>query len=288
MHIPTRGKPKSPFSSIPHQTSCQCAPEFLSGSSTSPVLQPADGFHSKPAPTIQCPRQRAFFSALREPAKSSTTPFSSTGGGIVGVGLAKRLAARSTEPAPSVKLKPKSRTQAKKSALPILKPTNSNNTKQIASNSEVPGLAMDNRTRTSVSEAKPLDLPRLPPPPPPPPPPPAVSAHPQAVLPTAPAVAAIVPASPQKNRSGQGVTDARRSVSAPATSTQSQSARKLRHLFRRAPVRSASDPPVYSVRQFTEGALKRPASEVVPVPREVVERRMPRLPSARDLLRKLA
>lgn len=33
--------------------------------------------------------------------------------------------------------------------------------------------------------------------------------------------------------------------------------------------------------------VKRPASEVVRAPREVVERRMPRLPSARDLLRKL-
>jgi hypothetical protein len=278
----------SPSSLIDTQTSCQFAPEFLSGSSTSPVLQPADGFHSKPAaPTIQCPRQRAFFSALREPAKSSTTPFSSSstgGGNVVGVGLAKRLAARSTEPAlPSVKLKPKSRTQSKKSALPILKAatTSDNNTKPLASNSEVPGWAMDR-----VSEAKSPDLPR----PPPPPPPPAVSAHPQAVLPSAAAaaVAAAVPAGSQKNRSGQGVTDARRSVSAPAASTQSQSARKLRHLFRRPPVRSASDPPVYSVRQFTEGALKRPASEVVPAPREVVERRMPRLPSARDLLRKLA
>ncbi|KAH9976877.1 hypothetical protein BGW80DRAFT_1291170 [Lactifluus volemus] len=235
-------------------------------------------FHSKPAPTIQCPRQRAFFSALREPAKSSTTPFT------------KRLAARSTEPAPpSVKLKPKSRTQAKKSALPILKPattmSDNNSTKQIASNSEVAGWATD-RTRTLVSDTKSPNLPR---PPQPPPPPPAVSAHPQAVLPsTAAAVAAAVPAGPQKNWSGQGVTDARRSDSAPAASTQSQSARKLRHLFRRPPVRSASDPPVYSVRQFTEGALKRPASEFVPAPREVVERRMPRLPSARDLLRKLA
>jgi hypothetical protein len=41
------------------------------------------------------------------------------------------------------------------------------------------------------------------------------------------------------------------------------------------------------------GIMKRPASEVVPpVPREVMagvveQRRMPRLPSARDLLRKL-
>jgi hypothetical protein len=79
-----------------------------------------------------------------------------------------------------------------------------------------------------------------------------------------------------------------RSVSAPAPPT----GRKLRHLFRRPPVRSASDPPLYSysaMRPVTDGGgLKRPVSEVVPAPRrEVVERRMPRLPSARDLLRKL-
>ena len=88
------------------------------------------------------------------------------------------------------------------------------------------------------------------------------------------------------------------SVSAPAPPT----GRKLRHLFRRPPVRSASDPPSYSsyayMRPITDsgggsssGTMKRPASEVVPpAPREIVaveQRRMPRLPSARDLLRKL-
>ena len=90
------------------------------------------------------------------------------------------------------------------------------------------------------------------------------------------------------------------SVSAPAPPT----GRKLRHLFRRPPVRSASDPPSYSsyayMRPVTDGGggsrsssgiMKRPASEVVPpAPREIVvveQRRMPRLPSARDLLRKL-
>jgi len=80
-------------------------------------------------------------------------------------------------------------------------------------------------------------------------------------------------------------TDALRAVSAPAPPT----GRKLRHLFRRPPVRSASDPPVYShtARPVMDNSAKRPASEVVPALREVVERRMPRLPSARDLLRKL-
>jgi hypothetical protein len=87
------------------------------------------------------------------------------------------------------------------------------------------------------------------------------------------------------------------SISAPTPPT----GRKLRHLFRRPPVRSASDPPLYpsysAMRPVTDGGggstMKRPASEVVvpPVPREVVvleqRSRMPRLPSARDLLRKL-
>jgi hypothetical protein len=89
------------------------------------------------------------------------------------------------------------------------------------------------------------------------------------------------------------------SISAPTPPT----GRKLRHLFRRPPVRSASDPPLYpsysSMRPVTDSGgstsstMKRPASEVVvpPVPREVQvvveQRRMPRLPSARDLLRKL-
>lgn len=87
------------------------------------------------------------------------------------------------------------------------------------------------------------------------------------------------------------------SISAPAPPT----GRKLRHLFRRPPVRSASDPPLYpsysSMRPVTDGGgsstMKRPASEVsLPAHREVTavvveQRRMPRLPSARDLLRKL-
>jgi hypothetical protein len=92
-----------------------------------------------------------------------------------------------------------------------------------------------------------------------------------------------------------GTTPRSVSVSAPTPPT----GRKLRHLFRRPPVRSASDPPLYpsysSMRPVTDSGgsstLRRPASEVVPpVPREVVvveQRRMPRLPSARDLLRKL-
>ena len=87
------------------------------------------------------------------------------------------------------------------------------------------------------------------------------------------------------------------SVSAPAP----PSGRKLRHLFRRSPDRSASDPPLYSsyssIRPVAYGGgssnVKRPASEVVQAtPREVTagvveHRRMPRLPFARYLLRKL-
>ncbi|KAI0255607.1 hypothetical protein BJV78DRAFT_1279345 [Lactifluus subvellereus] len=248
--------------SSPSEQSLTCiylpefAPEFLSGSSTSPVLQPADGFHSKPASTVQCPRQRAFFSALKEPAKSSA-PAS---------GIAKRLVPRTStaEAAPSAK--PKYRIQAK-SALPILKASNS---KPIAA----PGTAATDRTRTLFSSG-----PKSPDPLPPP-----LPVGPRAHAHAVPRPAAALAGS-QANRSGAA--DALRSVSAPAstTTTPPQSARKLRHLFRRPPVRSASDPPVYSARPAT---VKRPASEVVPARQEVVvERRMPRLPSARDLLRKL-
>ena len=120
----------------------------------------------------------------------------------------------------------------------------------------------------------------------------------------APASSAPAPASPSQPASsdrGENLPSADTprsvSVSAPAPPT----GRKLRHLFRRPPVRSASDPPLYpsysSMRPATDGGgsstMKRPASEVVPpAPREVTvmvaeQRRMPRLPSARDLLRKL-
>ena len=110
---------------------------------------------------------------------------------------------------------------------------------------------------------------------------------------TAPATISLppVPASSQPPdwTSHPSAVAAPRSISAPAPAT----GRKLRHLFRRPPVRSASDPPLYSYTSTRpvadDGGMKRPASEVVPAPRrEVVERsRMPRLPSARDLLRKL-
>jgi hypothetical protein len=84
-------------------------------------------------------------------------------------------------------------------------------------------------------------------------------------------------------------------MSAPAPSS---SSRRLKHFFRRPPTRSVSDPPSYaSVRRGAEVGVgvgaKRPASEVVQVAqREVVARvversKMPRLPSARDLIRKL-
>jgi hypothetical protein len=102
---------------------------------------------------------------------------------------------------------------------------------------------------------------------------------------------------------GDDLVDERRLMPAPASimtsapPVPSSSARKLKHFFRRPPTRSASDPPAYaSVRRGAEEegmggvGAKRRASEVAQVaPREVIiERsRMPRLPSARDLIRKL-
>jgi|SRR5712671_75125 len=95
----------------------------------------------------------------------------------------------------------------------------------------------------------------------------------------------------QRNRSfsqnRNGLVDSMRAsaVSEPAPPT----GRKLRHLFHRPPVRSVSRPPLYSYsaiqRPVVDGGVKRPASEVVPAQQEMVERRMPRLPSARNLLR---
>jgi len=44
----------------------QSAPEFLSGSSTSPIVEPADGFHSKPSfISKRRPTQRLTFSSLK-------------------------------------------------------------------------------------------------------------------------------------------------------------------------------------------------------------------------------
>jgi len=66
-------QPSSVAVSSPPEKSLTClAPEFLSGSLTSSVLQPAHGFHSKPAQTIQCLHRRAFLSALKEPQPTSS------------------------------------------------------------------------------------------------------------------------------------------------------------------------------------------------------------------------
>jgi hypothetical protein len=94
------------------------------------------------------------------------------------------------------------------------------------------------------------------------------------------------PSTRPSDRSSPARSDVPLTVSAPPPPT----GRKLRHLFRRPPVRSASDPPLYSypaAQPVTNVGVKRPASDVLPAPREAVERKMPRLPSARDLLRKL-
>ena len=282
----------------------QLAPEFLSGSSTSPVLQPANGFHSKAAQTqaMQSPRQHAFFSALKGPQPTS--------------GIAKRLVPRlaktETEsgsggggeaaPFPSPvppPAKPKPRTQAAKpkSALPVLKANSKSSTTMAA----VPTTAtVDGRHRARLaplSESPPRQEE-----------PSATSCAPDHVLHTKASGAAMTmsptgggthqdagPAAPLSSfpgpstqppdRSSPAGSDALPAVSAPPPAT----GRKLRHLFRRPPVRSASDPPLYTypAQPVTNDGVKRPASDVLPAPREVVERKMPRLPSARDLLRKL-
>ena len=115
--------------------------------------------------------------------------------------------------------------------------------------------------------------------------------------PQAPAIA-VKPPFLANAHQDMGDGDERRLMPAPAIMTSApvpSSARKLKHFFRRPPTRSASDPPAYaSVRRGAEEGVgvgaKRRASEVAQVaPREVIiERsRMPRLPSARDLIRKL-
>ncbi|KAH9056467.1 hypothetical protein EDB87DRAFT_1637203 [Lactarius vividus] len=220
-------------------------PSSCPGSSTSPILQPADGFHSKPPPlaitNAHSSRQRAFFAALRdrEPVRSTRS------------GIARRItaaAATTRQPAEAKDVPPtppKSRAPMK-SALPVLK----------VRSTAAP--AMGTRTTPPSSESY-----------------------------KGPAAASRIGA-------GRVVVDERRpAIPTPAVPAP-LSARKLKHFFRRPPTRSASDPPAYaSVRQVAEGGAgvgtKRPASEVVQAaPREVGERsRMPRLPSARDLIRKL-
>ncbi|KAH9968570.1 hypothetical protein BJV74DRAFT_868202 [Russula compacta] len=304
----------------------ELAPEFLSGSSTSPVLQPADGFHSKPAQTIQCPRQRAFFSALREPQPASsiakrlvlnsakTESKTTTGAGAATEAVPFFL------PTASSAAKSKSRVHAasSKSALPIPKA----NSKSPATSTGA--LAEIDRRRARqgwLSESPPQpDSLRAPsaaheqqPPsdasdyvPPPPPLPLAKTNATTTLMMTLPAgavagagagdspqhpaaIASSSSSSQPQNRGPPARGDVLRSVSAPAVPP---TGRKFRHFFRRPPVRSVSDPPSYSyparpVMMDDGGGAKRPVSEVVPTPREVVERRMPRLPSARDLLRKL-
>lgn len=273
----------------PSDTHQKLAPEFLSGSSTSPVLQPADGFHSKPPATdtttsVRTSRQRAFFAALRDrepvarPARS---------------GIARRLATACQPTESKAKPEandahataPKSRVPMK-SALPVLK------TRSAAA--PVLGARTTPSSSESDSRAPPLPLYG------------GLVTSPGAQVPNIVAATAatrkpsyLTNTQRQANsdKGGGGVEDWR-SIPIPAIPASApvppSSSRKLKHFFRRPPTRSASDPPSYaSVRRVAEGAAgmgaKRPASEVVQaVPREVVERsRMPRLPSARDLIRKL-
>jgi hypothetical protein len=120
--------------SISHRpmTSFQLGPEILSGSSTSPVLQPAHGFHSKSAQATQCPRQRAFLCTQRTPtseqhrqASNNSTPNDDR----IGIQSSPRHTSEAMPPSSYSTASParsKSRTQASKSksALPMLKMTN--------------------------------------------------------------------------------------------------------------------------------------------------------------------
>ncbi|KAH9009946.1 hypothetical protein EDB83DRAFT_2531025 [Lactarius deliciosus] len=271
-------RPASPSPLRSSRSLAKLAPEFLSGSSTSPILQPADGFHSKPPPpattNAHSSRQRAFFAALRdrEPARSTRS------------GIARRIAAAATtrqpaeaKDAPSAPPgAPRSRVPMK-SALPVLK---ARSTAAPATGARTAPPSSEFRSRdTKVTQLLPG------------------YGGPSHVA-AAPASATVADAQQVNRDRGGRVVDERRAMPVPAISTPAvpapSSARKLKHFFRRPPTRSASDPPAYAaVRRVAEGSAgvgtKRPASEVVQAaPREVVERsRMPRLPSARDLIRKL-
>ena len=252
----------------------QLAPEFLSGSSKSPVLQPADGFHSKPAQTqvIQSPRQHAFFSALKDPQPTS--------------GIAKRLV-------------PRTQAAKTKSALPVLKANSKSSTTtaptvherhraRLAPLSESPPRQEDPRGASGATSRAPDHMLHT-----------KASGAAMTMSPTGAGGSAgggihqdAAPATPSPSspstqppdRSSPLGSDALPAVSAPPPPT----GRKLRHLFRRPPARSASDPLYsYPAQRVTNDGVKRPASAVLPAPREMVERKMPRLPSARDLLRKL-
>ena len=286
----------------------QLAPEFLSGSSTSPVLKPADGFHSKPAQTqaIQCPRQHAFFSALKEPqptpgiAKRLVPRLSKTETES-GTAAAGKAAPFSSSVPPPAKSKSRTLAAKPKSALPVLKANSKSSTSAAVA-------TVDERHRARsapLSESPPRqEDPRASG---------ATSRAPDHVLHTKASGAAMtvspagaggsaggathqqdaapatplpsLPSTQPPDRRGQTGSDTLPPVPAPPPPT----GRKLRHLFRRPPVRSASDPPLYSysAQPVPNDGMKRPTSDVLPAPQEVVERKMPRLPSARDLLRKL-
>jgi hypothetical protein len=297
IYLPEVNLPGLPCSVILIGLSRQLAPEFLSGSSTSPVLQPADGFHSKPAQAIHCPRQRAFFSALKEPqptndiAKRFMPHLSKT------ETESEAAASFFSSALPPAKSKPRNQVIKSKSALPVLKANSKASTTaaaaaeddgrrraRLASISELPRRqdvpapdapsgAPDHSSQAEGSETAATMSPASA----------AAGSHQHQRHPT---IACSFLSQPPPDRRGPtGADDALLAfpVHAPAAPP---TGRKLRHLFRRPPVRSASDPPSYSYSVMDEG-MKRPASEVVRAPREVVERRMPRLPSARDLLRKL-
>jgi hypothetical protein len=162
-------------SSISHRpmTSFQLAPEFLSGSASSPVRQPAHDFHSKPAQRIQCPRQRACFSVLREPqptssiAKRLIMPHSTKteSESIVATAIASEaIPPFSYSTASPARSRSCTQTQAarSKSALLILKTTNSSSSAAAAAAAVA---VADNRRHArwaSLSKSPPSPQPEIP------------------------------------------------------------------------------------------------------------------------------
>ncbi|KAI0043264.1 hypothetical protein FA95DRAFT_1682007 [Auriscalpium vulgare] len=244
----------------------ELASEFLSGSSMTPVTEPAPGYRSKPASVG--PR-KAFFSGLKQPA-ARASPFTSQ--------------LRTGKP-PRLHVKPKPKPPLT-SALPVFKhtgylPRDSAASSGSSTKARAPAdpssyahcsrtvgqakapIAMTAALASASVAAPPTGLPR-----------------PRGLLTRSPV--APLSASPRARPAGSPLSASPRAR--PAGSP-------LRSLFRRPATRSASKPPLYT--PPTAPMMPRPLSyargptALTTEAAKLDPRRMPRLPSARDLLRKL-